>query len=34
MFLEFMYITNNIEIGCIAEEAGVERIWIDLENDW
>ncbi len=32
MFLEFMYITNNIEIGCIAEEAGVERIWIDLEN--
>ena len=31
MDLEFMYITNNPEIGCIAEEAGVERIWIDLE---
>lgn len=31
MALEFMYITNNPEIGCIAEEAGVERIWIDLE---
>ena len=31
MALEFMYITNNPEIGCIVEEAGVERIWIDLE---
>lgn len=32
MSLEFMYITNNIDIAIIAENAGVHRIWIDLEK--
>lgn len=32
MGLQFMYITNNIEIGLIAEKAGVEWIWVDLER--
>ena len=27
-----MYITNEPEIAKIAEEAGVDRIWIDLET--
>ena len=30
--LKFMYITNNVKIAKIAEEAGVDRIWIDLEK--
>lgn len=32
MALELMYITNNPEIALIAEQAGVNRIWIDLET--
>ena len=32
MSLELMYITNNPEIARIAENAGVNRIWIDLET--
>lgn len=32
MFLELMYITNNPQIALIAESAGVDRIWIDLEK--
>ena len=32
MSLELMYITNNPEIALIAEKAGVNRIWIDLET--
>lgn len=32
MSLELMYITNNPEIAQIAENAGVNRIWIDLET--
>ena len=32
MSLELMYITNNPEIAMIAENAGVNRIWIDLET--
>lgn len=32
MSLKLMYITNNVEIARIAEQAGVERIWIDLEK--
>lgn len=31
MALTLMYITNNIEIAKIAQEAGVDRIWIDME---
>ena len=26
-----MYITNNIKIASIAQEAGVDRIWVDME---
>ena len=29
--LKLMYITNQPEIAKIADEAGVDRIWIDLE---
>ncbi len=29
--LELMYITNNIKVAKIAQEAGVDRIWVDLE---
>lgn len=32
MPLTLMYITNNTEVGKIAEEAGVDRIFIDLET--
>lgn len=31
MDLKLMYITNQIEVAQIAEQAGVDRIWIDLE---
>ena len=29
--IKLMYITNDIEVAKIAENAGVDRIWIDLE---
>ncbi len=32
MPLALMYITNNPEIALIAEENGVDRVWIDLET--
>ncbi|MCM1179002.1 MAG: HpcH/HpaI aldolase/citrate lyase family protein [Clostridium sp.] len=32
MSLKLMYITNNVEVAKIAEQAGVDRIWIDLEK--
>lgn len=32
MPLELMYITNSSEIAKVAENAGVDRIWIDLEK--
>lgn len=32
MILELMYITNNINIAKIADNAGVNRVWIDLEK--
>lgn len=32
MALTVFYITNNLDIALIAEEAGVDRIWIDLET--
>lgn len=32
MFLNLMYITNDPTVAVIAEENGVERIWIDLET--
>ena len=32
MSLGLMYITNQIEVAQIAESAGVDRIWIDLET--
>ena len=31
MPLTLMYITNNVEIAQIAQRAGVDRIWIDME---
>ena len=32
MALKLMYITNVPEVALIAEKAGVERIWVDLET--
>ncbi len=32
MALCFMYITNNPQVALIAEKAGVDRIWVDLET--
>ena len=32
MALKVFYITNNPEVALIAEKAGVDRIWIDLET--
>lgn len=32
MALTVFYITNNLEVALIAEKAGVNRIWIDLET--
>ena len=32
MPLKLMYITNNPEVAIIAQEYGVERVWIDLET--
>ena len=31
MALTLMYITNNVEVAQIAQRAGVDRIWIDME---
>ncbi len=31
MPLTLMYITNNVEIALIAQRAGVDRVWIDME---
>lgn len=31
MAIDLMYITNNPQIAQIAQEAGVDRIWVDLE---
>ena len=31
MALKLMYITNRLEVALIAQEAGVDRIWVDLE---
>jgi len=31
MPLTLMYITNNIKVALIAQKAGVDRIWIDME---
>lgn len=31
MALTLMYITNSVEIAKIAQEAGVDRIWVDME---
>lgn len=31
MSLKLMYITNKVEVAKIAQETGVDRIWIDLE---
>lgn len=33
MSLKLMYITNNPQVARIAEENGVDRIWIDLEKN-
>lgn len=30
--LKLMYITNNPEVAKIADESGVDRVWIDLES--
>lgn len=31
MSIKLMYITNSVEIAQIAQRAGVDRIWVDLE---
>ena len=31
MALTLMYITNNAEVATIAQNAGVDRIWVDME---
>lgn len=30
--MEYMYITNQPEIAAIADEAGIDRVWVDLER--
>lgn len=32
MALTVFYITNNLDVALIAEKAGVDRIWVDLET--
>lgn len=32
MGLKLMYITNDPMVATVAENSGVDRIWIDLEN--
>ena len=32
MPLDVFYITNNLDVALLAEKAGVDRIWIDLET--
>ncbi len=32
MSLTLMYITNNVEVAKIAQKAGVDRIWVDMES--
>ena len=32
MAIKLMYITNQIDVALIAEKAGVDRIFIDLET--
>ncbi len=32
MSLTLMYITNNVEVAEIAQKAGVDRIWVDMES--
>ena len=31
--LKLMYITNDPDVAVIAEKAGIDRIWIDLEKN-
>ena len=32
MSMTLMYITNNTEVAKIAQKAGVDRIWVDMES--
>ena len=32
MALTLMYLTNRPQVAQIAEKAGVDRIWVDLET--
>lgn len=32
MSLNFMYITNDIDVALVAQKYGVDRVWIDLET--
>lgn len=32
MKLDLMYITNNPDVALIAQKAGVDRVWVDLET--
>ncbi len=32
MALKVFYITNNLDVALIAEKAGVDRVWVDLET--
>lgn len=30
--LKLMYITNDPDVAMIAQKAGIDRIWVDLET--
>ena len=32
MSLKLMYITNDLDVALIAQQYGVDRVWIDLET--
>lgn len=32
MSLSFLYITNDVDVACIAQKYGVDKIWVDLEK--
>lgn len=31
--MEYMYITNRVKVAKIAQDAGVEKIWVDIEKN-
>ena len=30
--VEYMYITNNVDIAKICDNVGITRVWVDLET--